>query len=241
MESVRIDLGSTALSGELYAPPGSRGIVVFGHCDVVERQGLRSRLMTQALHWAGFATLLVDLTTNVKAQPDEPPPSSRFNLELLATRLAATTDWLQRDRRTEGLPVGYFGAGAGAGVALLAAARRPALVCAIVAGGGRTDLAGDAIRQVRASTLLVVGEGDAALAAINREDAKRTLGLSRLELVPRVAQIFEDPGAIDRLAKLSVEWFQARLTPLSGTRLSAAAPVSPGSSGTSGTPVAPAA
>jgi putative phosphoribosyl transferase len=219
MESVHIDLGSTALAGELYAPAGSRGIVLFGHGDAAERRSLRAGLITRVLHWAGYATLVVDLVTNAKAGADEPPPSSRLNLEWLATRLAATTDWLQRDRRTESLTVGYFGVGLGAGAALMAAARRPALVGAIVAGGGRTDLAGEAIRHVRAPTLLVVGEGDAALAAINREDAKRMLVPSRLELVPQVTQIFEEPGAIDRLAKLAAEWFQARLAPPSLSRM----------------------
>jgi putative phosphoribosyl transferase len=216
MESVHIDLGSTALAGELYAPAGSRGIVLFGHGDAAERRSLRAGLITRVLHWAGYATLVVDLVTNAKAGADEPPPSSRLNLEWLATRLAATTDWLQRDRRTESLTVGYFGVGLGA------AARRPALVGAIVAGGGRTDLAGEAIRHVRAPTLLVVGEGDAALAAINREDAKRMLVPTRLELVPQVTQIFEEPGAIDRLAKLAAEWFQARLAPPSLSRMTVA-------------------
>ncbi len=213
MESVRIDLGSTVLAGDLYAPRGVRGVVLFGHCGGSGRQGLRSRLVARALHWAGFGTLLVDLLTPAEGPGDENNAHLRFDLEALATRLAATTDWLQRDPRTAGLPVGYFGAGTVAGAALVAASRRPALVGAIVAGGGRTDLAGGALGHVRAPTLLVVGEGDTALAAINREDVKRMRGPARLELVPRVARLFEEPGAIDRLARLAAEWFERRMPP----------------------------
>jgi putative phosphoribosyl transferase len=132
----------------------------------------------------------------------------RFDIGLLADRLVGVTDWLARDPRTEPLPVGYFGASTGAGAALVAAARRPDRVAAVVSRGGRPDLAGDALGAVRAPTLLIVGGDDTPVIPLNEKALDRlSAPVKHLEIVPGASHLFEEPGKLDEVSRLAADWF----------------------------------
>src|SRR3954449_3287230 len=147
---VHVDCGPASLEGNLGVPAGARGVVLFAHGSGSGRQSPRNRFVARQLRDAGLATLLVDLLTEEEEAADQYTGHLRFDIGLLAERLVGATDWLAEDRRTAGLSVGYFGASTGGGAALVAAARRPDAVAAVVSRGGRPGLAGDALPAVRA-------------------------------------------------------------------------------------------
>src|SRR5581483_3257266 len=181
---VAIDLGRVTLEGDLAVPGGARGLVLFAHGSGSSRASPRNRHVAGVLNGAGFATLLFDLLTRDEEVVDARTGRFRFDIELLAERLEATTDWIRPRPDLGGLPVGYFGASTGAAAALIAAAARPAVVRAIVSRGGRPDLAGAAIDRVTAPTLLIVGDRDAPVLELNRQVLPRLGGEARLEIVP---------------------------------------------------------
>ncbi|MEX0704917.1 MAG: dienelactone hydrolase family protein [Planctomycetales bacterium] len=153
---------------------------------------------------------LVCLTAD-EEKIDEVTRELRFDIELLADRLTGAVDWASRDEHTAGLPIGLFGASTGAAAALIAAARRPEAVRAVVSRGGRPDLAGDALAQVRAPTLLIVGGDDEPVIGMNRAAAERLAAEHRLEIVPGATHLFEEPGKLDEVARLAADWFEERL------------------------------
>ena len=208
---VSLEAAGAMLEGNLIVPQGARGIVVFAHGSGSSRFSPRNRSVARELNAGGFATLLADLLTREEDALDSRTFELRFDIGLLASRLADVTRWAA-DRSIAGdLPIGYFGASTGAAAALIAAARSPDAVFAIVSRGGRPDLAGATLGGVRAPTLLIVGGADPIVIDLNRHAAKLMTCEVRLEIVPGATHLFEEHGALERVAGLAARWFGAHL------------------------------
>jgi dienelactone hydrolase len=212
-QPIAIPIGGAVLGGSLAGREPAAGVVLFAHGSGSSRYSPRNRFVAQALQEAGLATLLFDLLTRSEEELDAASGHLRFDIRLLADRLVAATDWLVGQRRYRDLPIGYFGASTGAAAALVAAAERPGLVHAVVSRGGRPDLAGDSLRNVLSPTLLLVGGRDQLVIDLNRE---ALLQLSRcadrrLVIVPGAGHLFEEPGALEEVARLAADWFHRHL------------------------------
>jgi dienelactone hydrolase len=208
---VRLRAGRVELDGDLAVPAGAGGVVLFAHGSGSSRHSPRNRQVAAALHRAGLATLLLDLLTAAEEELDRVTAELRFDVAMLGERLVAAVDWLAADAATAALPLGAFGASTGAGAALVAAAERPQAVAAVVSRGGRPDLAGPALARVRAPTLLVVGGLDREVLRLNQAALARLPATSRLEVVPGATHLFEEPGALDQVARLAAAWFAQHL------------------------------
>jgi dienelactone hydrolase len=186
---------------------------MFAHGSGSSRHSPRNRAVAAALTEGGLATLLIDLLTAEEEDEDRLTGHLRFDIALLAERVVGVTDWLGKSRETAGLSIGYFGASTGGGAALVAAADRPDVVRAVVSRGGRPDLAGEALSRVRAPTLLIVGGHDDVVLELNREAYGKLRCEKRLEVVPGATHLFEEPGTLEQVARLSREWFRRYLGP----------------------------
>jgi dienelactone hydrolase len=206
-----IDVDGVTLQGDLALPAGATGLVVFAHGSGSGRHSPRNRHVAGQLQSGGLGTLLFDLLTLREEAIDERTAELRFDIELLAGRLVAVTDWLALDDRTKGLSIGYFGASTGAAAALIAAAERPGIVRAVVSRGGRPDLAAKALPRVRAATLLIVGGRDHPVIEMNDEAFSALACVRRMEIVPGATHLFEEPGTLDEVARLARDWFVANL------------------------------
>jgi putative phosphoribosyl transferase len=215
---VLVRAGHVELPGTVLIPATARGCVVFAHGSGSTRHSPRNVWVAQTLHARGFAALLFDLLTAEESEVDARSGALRFDVELLAGRLTGATDWVLEWPGTSGLPIGMFGASTGAAAALVAAARRPTAVRAVVSRGGRPDLAGDALPAVRAPTLLIVGSRDPTVLRLNRQAADRIAAPHRLVVVAGATHLFEEPGALDEVARLAGEWFETYLTPVTQPR-----------------------
>ncbi|MDH6088554.1 dienelactone hydrolase family protein [Umezakia ovalisporum] len=204
---VSVAVGEVKLEGNLVIPHGATAIVVFAHGSGSDRHSPRNRFVAGVLQQAGLATLLIDLLTEQEEAIDLITRHLRFDIELLASRLVDTTDWLAQNPETRDLQVGYFGASTGGGAALLAAAKRPQALKAVVCRGGRTDLAGAALPHVQAPTLLIVGAYDTPVIAMNEDALKQLTTEKQLEIIPKATHLFEEPGALEAVAQLASEWF----------------------------------
>ena len=201
---VEVRTGDARLEGALALPASPRGIVLFAHGSGSSRHSPRNTFVARALHEAGVGTLLFDLLTLDEDRVYE----TRFDIGLLARRLAAATAWLRQRSEAAGLPVGYFGASTGGGAALLAAAAEDAPVRAVVSRGGRPDLAGaHALARVIAPTLLIVGGDDPQVIALNRQAYAQLQCTKALEIVPGATHLFEEPGTLEQVAALAAAWF----------------------------------
>lgn len=209
--SVTLDIDGARLPGDLARPPGARGLVLFAHGSGSSRLSPRNRYVAGVLQQAGLATLLFDLLTADEERRDAVTAELRFDIPLLGRRLGAATDWVRARPETADLPVGYFGASTGAAAALIAAAERPGVVRAVVSRGGRPDLAGDALPRVTAPTLLIVGVADTPVIALNRRAMAALRAEVHLEIVPGAGHLFEEPGALEQVARLARDWFQRHL------------------------------
>jgi putative phosphoribosyl transferase len=215
-EPVSIPVDSVVLSGDLYRPAGSKqGVIVFAHGSGSSRHSPRNRYVAGVLQNAGFGTLLFDLLTEEEEKIDDQTAHLRFDIGLLADRLAGVTDWLLQtleagDSKKQYL-IGYFGASTGAAAALVAAVMKQDVVKAIVSRGGRPDLAGGRLEHVKAPTLLIVGENDSEVIKLNAEARERLKSLKdvekRLVIVPDATHLFEEPGKLEQVAQLALEWF----------------------------------
>jgi putative phosphoribosyl transferase len=205
--AVRVDVGDAQLAGDLVVPVRARGLVLFAHGSGSSRHSPRNRAVAAALQRADLATLLIDLLTADEERIDASTGHLRFDIGLLARRLAHVLDWLEVREDTRSLGTGLFGASTGGGAALVAAADRPARVRAVVSRGGRPDLAGRALARVLAPTLLIVGGDDVPVIGMNRDAMAQMTAPVRLEIVPGASHLFEEPGALDRVAVLASEWF----------------------------------
>jgi putative phosphoribosyl transferase len=216
--AVRIRVGTAALEGDLVMPTDARGIVLFAHGSGSSRRSPRNRWVAQQLQESGLGTLLFDLLTPAEERLDAETGALRFNIELLAQRLTRATDWAAYQKELSGLPVGYFGASTGGAAALVAAAQRPQEVRAVVSRGGRPDLAGPYLEHVRAPTLLIVGGRDTPVITMNRTALVHLrLAPKQLVIVPGAGHLFEEPGALDRVAELARDWFTQYLGAASAT------------------------
>jgi putative phosphoribosyl transferase len=209
--SVRVPAGPVTLEGNLTLPEQSRGIVLFAHGSGSSRHSPRNRYVARLLNEAKLATLLIDLLTLHEEVIDARTAQLRFDIDLLAERLVDATDWLTQFPDTKDLRIGYFGASTGAAAALAAAALRPDPVGAIVSRGGRPDLAGAALIRVRAPTLLIVGENDEQVIQLNRAALAQLRCEKQLVIVPGATHLFEEPGALDVVARLARDWFERHL------------------------------
>jgi dienelactone hydrolase len=212
--SVRVPIGDRRLSGDLGLPADARGIVLFAHGSGSSRHSPRNQFVARALERRGLATLLIDLLTPEEEAIDDRTTEYRFDIEMLAGRLAAIVDWLRIRETTSSLPIGLFGASTGGGAALMTAAARPKEIAAVVSRGGRPDLAGTALPRVVAPTLLIVGGLDTPVIQMNRDAMRQMRTPVTLEIVPGATHLFEEPGALERVAVLASDWFSRYLQPL---------------------------
>ncbi len=203
--------GEAELEGTLARPPDAHGVVLFAHGSGSSRHSPRNRAVARVLQEGGLATLLIDLLTPAEEAVDVRTRHLRFDISLLAARLADAIVWLGDQPETAGLPVGLFGASTGAGAALVAAAERPESVGAVVSRGGRPDLAGAALARVRAPTLLIVGGNDVPVIDLNEQALAQLHTEKRLEIVPGATHLFEEPGTLDTVAHLARGWFARHL------------------------------
>jgi dienelactone hydrolase len=208
---VRVSAGLATLEGSLGIPDDAGGVVLFAHGSGSGRHSPRNRYVAGVLREANLATLLIDLLTPDEEEVDLRTTHLRFDIGLLAQRLVGATEWLMQNPDTKELRIGYFGASTGAGAALAAAAERPDEVGAIVSRGGRPDLAGDALPLVKAPTLLIVGGNDEPVIGMNEEALARLRAEKRLQIVPDASHLFEEPGALEEVARLAAGWFAHHL------------------------------
>jgi putative phosphoribosyl transferase len=213
-QALRIPAGDVTLDADLVLPEAASGVVLFAHGSGSSRHSPRNRAVAGELQRAGLATVLADLLTPGEEQLDARTGALRFDIGLLAGRVAALVDWLVAQERTANLGVGLFGASTGAAAALVAAAERPAEVETVVSRGGRPDLAGGRLRLVRQPVLLLVGERDPIVLDLNREAVAELSGPTSLEVVAGATHLFEEPGALERVAGLARDWFARHLRPV---------------------------
>lgn len=209
---VRVQAGTGRLEGDLVAPAGARGVVLFAHGSGSSRHSPRNRYVAGVLQQSGLATLLIDLLTPEEEAIDARTAHLRFDIGLLAERLVGAINWLTLEPGTAALPIGCFGASTGAGAALVAAAVRPDDVAAVVSRGGRPDLAGEALGRVHAPTLLIVGGADVPVIRLNRQALEQlTAPEKELVIVPGATHLFEEPGTLEEVARLAADWFTRHL------------------------------
>lgn len=211
MREQTVKIPPPGLSGDLVIPEKALGIVLFAHGSGSSRHSPRNRYVAGVLQQDGFATLLLDLLTVAEEHADLKSGHLRFDIHLLAERLLEATDWLRREAATHDLAIGYFGASTGAGAALVAAARRPSAAKAVVSRGGRPDLAGSALPNVEAPTLLIVGSEDHQVVELNRRAFAALRCKKELSIVPGATHLFEEPGTLEDVAKRARDWFQKYL------------------------------
>jgi pimeloyl-ACP methyl ester carboxylesterase len=204
---VQIPAGDVMLEGELDIPTSASGVVVFAHGSGSSRHSLRNQFVARVIRESGNGTLLFDLLTSEEEEEDIVTARLRFDIDLLAHRLAAVTRWLLARSESRGLGIGYFGSSTGGAAALVAAAEMGRSIDAVVSRGGRPDLAGDALARVHAPTLLIVGGYDHVVIRLN-EDALAQLRCEKeLEIVPGATHLFEEPGALEVVARMAADWF----------------------------------
>jgi len=208
---VTVRVGSVELEGYLSVPTAAAGVVVFAHGSGSSRHSPRNRYVADVLNEGGLATLLIDLLNADEQAVDLQTSQLRFDIPFLADRLVAITQWLRDQPQMAGLKVGYFGASTGAGAALMAAAELPRLIDAVVSRGGRPDLAGDALERVDAPTLAIVGGKDRVVLELNRKALARMNCGKALHVIPGASHLFEEPGALEEVAKLARAWFTKEL------------------------------
>ena len=206
-DPVQIPSGRAIIQADLTIPLGARGLVVFAHGSGSGRTSRRNKWVASELQWGREATLLVDLLTPAEAVRDERTGEHRFDIQLLARRVVDVIDWAGREPALRSLPLGLFGASTGAAAALFAAARRPDRVKAVVSRGGRTDLAESVLSLVEVPTVLIVGENDPDVLALNQRALTQLRGERMLEIVPGASHLFEEPGALEAVAAIAREWF----------------------------------
>jgi dienelactone hydrolase len=210
--AVQIPAGRDLLDADLRSPVSSRGLVIFAHGSGSGRLSPRNQFVARVLNTHGLATLLADLLTPTEETADRVSAHLRFNIELLGRRLVALVEWAREQPPLRELPMGVFGASTGAAAALVAAAARPREIAAVVSRGGRPDLAGASLPDVSAPTLLIVGGGDTEVIELNRWAMVRMHCPTSLEIVPGATHLFEEPGALERVASLAAGWFTHHLS-----------------------------
>jgi len=217
---VSIPAGPAILTGVLSIPQPAKGLVLFAHGSGSSRHSRRNQSVASGLNRTGLATLLFDLLTEEEEIVDVQTAVHRFNVILLAQRLVYATEWTRQQEQTRNLGLGYFGASTGAAAALISAAELPDVISAVVSRGGRPDLAGPALANVRAPTLLIVGGEDHDVIQLNEAAREQMRCEVKMEIIPGATHLFGEPGALDEVARLSANWFLAKITNQRAKRLS---------------------
>jgi pimeloyl-ACP methyl ester carboxylesterase len=207
--SIPVSGGSITLDGDLSGPSPPKGLIIFAHGSGSSRFSPRNRFVASELHRHGFATLLFDLLTEAEAADR----TNVFDISLLADRVGGALEWVQADTVTSKLPVGLFGASTGAAAALVAAARFPEGVAAVVSRGGHPDLAADALKDVAAPTVLIVGGRDLGVIELNEAALAQLACEKSMEIVPGATHLFEEPGTMEAVVELAAAWFATHLAP----------------------------
>lgn len=210
-QSRQLELREVELSADLRLPLQTDGLVIFVHGSGSGRLSPRNQFVAESLAKRGLASLLFDLLTEPEQRLDNLTGELRFDIALLARRLVDVIDWVGRDVELHSLRIGLFGASTGAAAALLAAAVRPEVVQAVVSRGGRTDLAGAALSHVRAPTLQIVGAQDPVVLELNDQSSQALRCEQQLEIVAGATHLFEEPGALEEVARLAGDWFEKYL------------------------------
>jgi dienelactone hydrolase len=209
--SVQIPAGAVTLAGDFSIPQEAQGLVLFAHGSGSSRFSPRNHFVAQVLQAGRLATLLFDLLTDGEEELDARTRQLRFDIDLLAGRLAGATDWVRRQPEAQHLKIGYFGASTGAAAALGAAAQRPEVVAAVVSSGGRPDLALPVLGRVQAPTLLLVGGYDQAVIQLNEQALTQMHSETSLGIVPGAGHRYEEAGVLEAVALLAGAWFQRYL------------------------------
>jgi putative phosphoribosyl transferase len=204
---MKIPVGNVVVEGTLTLPPGAKGVVLFAHGSGSSRFSPRNQYVAKEFNKAKIGTLLFDLLTPEEEEVDVVTAEYRFNITLLAKRLIGATEWLRNDPQTKKLAFGYFGASTGAAAALIAAAKLPNEIVAVVSRGGRPDLAGEYLPKVAAPTLLLVGGLDTEVIELNREAMDQMTAEKKLVIISGATHLFEEPGTLEEVAKFSIDWF----------------------------------
>ena len=207
MTEVQIPARRAVLSGNLTIPENAMALVLFAHGSGSSRLSPRNQFVARTLNLAGLATLLFDLLTPEEEALDIRTREHRFNIGLLAERLVHATKWARQQEETRDLQIGYFGSSTGGAAALVAAAELPQDVGAVVSRGGRPDLAGNALPKVQAPTLLIVGGNDDVVIELNEMARDQIRCDVKLEIIAGATHLFEEPGALEQVAKLASDWF----------------------------------
>lgn len=209
-----IQIPPSGIIGDLTIPIDAHGIVIFAHGSGSSRLSVRNRYVAGVLQQGNLATLLLDLLTAEEEQIDRRTRHLRFDIDLLANRLVEATARLTDDSSAVRLPIGYFGASTGAAAALVAAAQLQESIHAVVSRGGRPDLAGAALARVKAPTLLIVGSNDQEVIELNQQALNELPYEKKLEIVRGATHLFEEPGALEKVAILATDWFRQHLSPM---------------------------
>ena len=209
---VRIPFNGASIEGNLIVPAGAKGVVLFAHGSGSSRFSPRNQYVAKVLNKARLATLLIDLLTQEEEQIDLHTRQFRFDIELLTERLISASEWLKKNPRTQKLSLGIFGSSTGAAAALIAAAKLPDDVAAVVSRGGRPDLAMGYLEEVKASTLFIVGGRDMVVIDLNRNAFMQLSAEKKLEIVSGASHLFEEPGKLEEVAKLATAWFLEHLS-----------------------------
>ena len=207
MTEVQISAERAILSGNLTIPENAMALVLFAHGSGSSRHSPRNQFVAHTLNRAGLGTLLFDLLTPEEEALDIHTREHRFNISLLAERLVYATKWARQQEETRDLLIGYFGSSTGGAAALVAAAELPQDVGAVVSRGGRPDLAGDALSKVQAPTLLIVGGNDDTVIELNEMARDQMRCEVKMQIIPGATHLFEEPGALEQVAKLASDWF----------------------------------
>ena len=210
--SVVLELSDASLKGILDIPTGASGMVAFAHGSGSSRLSPRNQAVAEFLNRAGLGTLLFDLLTASEDEVDARTREYRFDIALISRRMSEAVSWLKKQPVTATLPLGLFGASTGAAAALVAAAENPDHVRAVVSRGGRPDLAGNALPQVRAATLFIVGGLDTTVITLNQEAAAKLNCHHEVRIVPGASHLFEEPGKLDIAQQAAADWFTRYLT-----------------------------
>jgi putative phosphoribosyl transferase len=211
MNDVQIQIERAVLSGSLTIPENAIALVLFAHGSGSSRHSPRNQFVAHTINDAGLGTLLFDLLTQDEEATDTWTREHRFNVGLLGQRLVHATKWAKQQEETRDLRIGYFGSSTGAAAALVAATELPQDIGAVVSRGGRPDLAGDALPKVGAPTLLIVGGNDDIVIELNEMARDQMKCEVKLEIVPGATHLFEEPGALEKVAKLASDWFSLHL------------------------------
>lgn len=211
VRGLQLALSDAHLNADLLLPDGAKGLVVFVHGSGSGRLSPRNQQVARYFAERGLGALLFDLLSEAEQRLDAVTCELRFDIPLLTERIIEVIDWLQRHSELARLRVGLFGASTGAAAALIAAAQRPQAIHALVSRGGRTDLAGQAVAQVRAPTLQIVGDQDIAVLRMNREVSSRLQCEQQLRVVAGATHLFVEPGALEEVARLAADWFKRYL------------------------------